>query len=398
MIFIYEDAWENFQPLSLMRPVSEIKCGALSFREKIERLLNTRTRLIVRDELLDLLPALWPQIAAGANHVPEGRHLFVVAGTLLTEPLPFWNKDEILLDANEQVIGVATDKLTGYQTPKSIADFLDSANIPQYKLPARRINYPWEIFPSLELELRRDFKGVGRFTSIDTNVIIYGDALRVEENAVIEAGTIIDTRKGPVTVGQGSVLKGHNFIEGPCYIGANSVVDSARLRAGSVLGPVCRVGGEVEASIFHGYVNKHHEGFIGHSYLGEWVNLGAMTTNSDLKNNYSEVKVRFRDKIISTGTIKFGCIIGDHTKTSIGTLIPTGAIIGIFANILGGGLCSKNLASFSWGETERYNLSQLTKTVEKVMSRRDVELSEDLLSYISLLYQKRAFSEVKNDE
>lgn len=387
MIFIYEDSWENFEPLSLLRPVTETRCGALSFREKLERLFGEDIRVIIREELLDLLSECWPELARNANKVPEGRHLFIAAGSVLTEPLAYIDSDELLVDEAENLLGFSTDSLSGYQSAESIQGFLEDADLTKHRIGGRRMLYPWEIFASLELEVTRDFKGELNEGEIDPHATIYGSALRIEEGARIEAGAVIDCRKGPVTVARNTFIKGPTLIEGPCYVGPESIVDSARLRAGTVLGPCCRAGGEVEASIFHAYVNKHHEGFMGHSYLGEWVNLGAMTANSDLKNNYSEVKVHLRGETLSTGLVKFGCIMGDHTKTAIGTLIPTGAMIGIFANILGGGLCSKNIPSFSWGEANVYELKKLLSTAEKVMQRRDVSMGEALRERIIALYK-----------
>lgn len=388
MIFIYEDKVENFEPLSLLRPVSEIRCGVLTFREKLEKLLGEKVRLIVRDELCELCAEQWPGLAQGINQVPEGRHLFFPAGTMLTEPLSPLDADELLVDKEDRVVGFATDGLSGHQTPEGIEGFLKKKKLTKHRIPARRIYYPWEIFASLELEVTRDFEGELKEGKIDPQATVYGSALRLEKGAQVEAGTVIDCRKGPVTVARNALVKGPTLIEGPCYVGPETIVDSARLRAGTVLGPCCRVGGEVEASIFHAYVNKHHEGFIGHAYMGEWVNLGAMSANSDLKNNYSDVKVSFGGQIRSTGLMKFGCLIGDHTKTAIGTLIPTGSIIGIFANLLGGGLASKDIPSFSWGEASVYELEKLLETAERVMARRDVSISETLCKRIIGLHEE----------
>ncbi|TKJ42021.1 hypothetical protein CEE36_07290 [candidate division TA06 bacterium B3_TA06] len=387
MIFIYEDSWENFEPLSLLRPVTETRCGALSFREKLARLSGEDIRGIIREELLDLLSECWPELARDANKVPEGCHLFIAAGSVLTEPLAYIDSDELLVGEAENLLGFSTDSLSGYQSAESIQGFLEDADLTKHRIGGRRMLYPWEIFASLELEVTRDFEGELAKGTLDPHATVYGSALRLEKGARVEAGTVIDCRKGPVTVARNALIKGPTLIEGPVYVGPESIVDSARLRAGTVLGPCCRAGGEVEASIFHAYVNKHHEGFIGHSYLGEWVNLGAMTANSDLKNNYSEVKVNLAGETISTGLVKFGCIMGDHTKTAIGTLIPTGAMIGIFANILGGGLCSKNIPSFSWGEANVYELKKLLSTAEKVMQRRDVSMGEALRERIIALYK-----------
>jgi len=148
----------------------------------------------------------------------------------------------------------------------------------------------------------------------------------------------------------------------------------------SSIGHTCRVGGEVEESVFHSYVNKYHAGFIGHSYVGSWVNFGAMTTNSDLKNNYSGIRVTLNGDLIDTGSIKVGSFIGDHTKFGIGTLLTTGINIGVCCNIFGGTLITdKEVPSFSWGDSsgyQKYDVDKAVATANVTVGRRDVELSD----------------------
>jgi hypothetical protein len=146
----------------------------------------------------------------------------------------------------------------------------------------------------------------------------------------------------------------------------------------------------VESCIFQGYSNKHHEGFLGHSFVGEWVNIGAMTTNSDLKNNYSSVRVKLGDKVIDSGMIKLGCFIGDHSKLGIGTLIPTGAVIGSFVNFFGGGIMPRYLPSFKWlgpGVDEKYTLDKAVETARMVMNRRGVKLTREYENLIRANYK-----------
>ena len=147
--------------------------------------------------------------------------------------------------------------------------------------------------------------------------------------------TVLDAEHGPIYLDEGAVVHPFTRIEGPCYIGQNSVLFGCKCRAGNSIGPMCRVGGEVESTILHGYSNNYHDGFLGHAYVGEWVNLGAMTTNSDLKNDYSEISVVLDGKVsVPTGETKLGALIGDHVKTSIGTLFNTGAYVGAMTMIV----------------------------------------------------------------
>jgi len=171
-------------------------------------------------------------------------------------------------------------------------------------------------------------------------------------------------------------------IEGPCYIGPKCILLGAKCREGMSIGPMCRVGGEVEESIIQGYSNKYHDGFLGHAYVGEWVNLGALTTNSDLKNDYSSVSVVLDGKApIDTGSTKVGSIIGDHTKTSIGTLLNTGSFVGAMALLLATGKpLPKHIPSFAWfieGVVSKgFGKGKLYETAKTAMSRRKCQWTQ----------------------
>jgi len=139
---------------------------------------------------------------------------------------------------------------------------------------------------------------------------------------------VLDAGNGPIVVERDALIEPHSFIAGPCWIGAGTHVLGGKLGGGVSLGPVCRVAGEVEESIFQGFANKRHHGFVGHSIVGAWANLGALTTTSDLKNNYGPVRVSIGGKVHDTGESKVGAFLGDHVKTAIGTLLTTGAVAG----------------------------------------------------------------------
>ena len=188
---------------------------------------------------------------------------------------------------------------------------------------------------------------------------------------------VIDAEHGPVYIDEGAEIHPFTRIEGPCYIGKNSILLGAKCREGNSIGPFCRIGGELEESIIHGFSNKYHDGFIGHSYVGQWVNLGALTTNSDLKNDYSNVSVMLDGKTsIDTGSTKVGSLIGDHTKTSIGTLFNTGSYVGAMAIIMATGKpLPKFIPSFSWfiegNVTKGFGRRSLYQTAEKATGRRN---------------------------
>jgi UDP-N-acetylglucosamine diphosphorylase/glucosamine-1-phosphate N-acetyltransferase len=180
-------------------------------------------------------------------------------------------------------------------------------------------------------------------------------------------------------IGPDAVVTAFSRLEGPCVIGPRSRVNGANLRAGTTLGPDCRVGGEIECSIIQGCSNKAHEGFLGHSYLGEWVNLGAGTQTSDLRNDYGEVSVVVNGRLIRTGQNKIGCFLGDHTKTAVGTLLNTGTSVGAFCNLLPDGLLPRRIPSFvrclEGRLTYNDDLENQLNTAGRVMARRGRELT-----------------------
>jgi UDP-N-acetylglucosamine diphosphorylase/glucosamine-1-phosphate N-acetyltransferase len=183
---------------------------------------------------------------------------------------------------------------------------------------------------------------------------------------------VLDARSGPIYLGQGTIVRPHSYLRGPLSIG-----------------PGCRLGGEVTHSLFHGYSNKAHYGFIGHSYIGEWVNLGAGTTNSNLKNNYGTVKVQVNGKQVDSGQQFLGCFIGDYAKTGIGTLINTGTVIGLGANVLGGQVTPKSIPDLQWDEKSKYRLDDFLKAAETMMARRGIKMAPAKADLIRSIFAAR---------
>jgi UDP-N-acetylglucosamine diphosphorylase/glucosamine-1-phosphate N-acetyltransferase len=201
------------------------------------------------------------------------------------------------------------------------------------------------------------------------------------KNVKILPGVVLDASEGRIVIEENTVIEPFTYIKGPVYIGKNSLIKSGtKIYGPCVIGEFSKVAGEIAESVFHSYVNKQHDGFVGHSYICPFVNLGADTVTSDLKNNYSKVGIKLSGENIDTGMQLLGSIIGDHSKTSINTMLNTGSMIGIFANIFGGGFPSKEIASFSWNEagkqSEKYDIDKAIETARIVMSRRGLKMSE----------------------
>jgi UDP-N-acetylglucosamine diphosphorylase/glucosamine-1-phosphate N-acetyltransferase len=245
---------------------------------------------------------------------------------------------------------------------------------------------PWDLVARNGAHLERDFLEVGRPGVTNrhlTTMALVGpsDRLSIHDTARIDPYTVFDTTNGPISLGPNTWVQPFTRIEGPCAIGAETQLFRANLRGCVTIGPNCRIGGEVEAAIVHGYSNKYHEGFLGHAYVGEWVNLGAITSNSDLRNDYGEVRVPLQGDPIPTGQAKVGCFIGDHTRTGMGSMLNTGTAIGVMCNVLPAGiLLPKHVPSFTavlYGRVAPgFSLDQVFQTARIVMDRRGKSFNE----------------------
>jgi UDP-N-acetylglucosamine diphosphorylase/glucosamine-1-phosphate N-acetyltransferase len=204
----------------------------------------------------------------------------------------------------------------------------------------------------------------------------------------------LDVRDGPIYIGDDTKIHAGSRITGPTYIGDKVIIPTGLIREGCTIGPVCRIGGELEETIIQGYTNKYHLGFIGHAYIGEWVNMGAATTNSDLKNTYGTVQVATNGRNVDTGSTKVGCFIADHAKTSIGTQIYTGKKIGVASQAHG--FITKDIPSFTiWPQSlgakpvELY-LKSAIETQKRAMSRRNVQQTKEDAELLKKLFELTA--------
>jgi UDP-N-acetylglucosamine diphosphorylase/glucosamine-1-phosphate N-acetyltransferase len=230
---------------------------------------------------------------------------------------------------------------------------------------------------------------------VETGVhMLQPEAIHVARGARVMPGAVLNAEGGPILIQENAVVEPLAYIEGPAVVGEGSRVKAgAQIREGTVLGPVCKVGGEVEATVFQGYANKQHDGFVGHSFVGEWVNLGAGTITSDLKNNYSNV--RYYDGVdgwlarkgIDSGQRLLGLMVGDFTKSGIGATFPTGAVVGCGCNLYGTELQPAYVPSFVWGTPghfQEHRIDDMIETAARAMERRKTELR---VEYDSLIRQ-----------
>lgn len=260
------------------------------------------------------------------------------------------------------------------------------------------ITRPWDLVSHNCRQLELDFadEGVSQPSS-SPHVQCLGDDrdVYISEQAEIDPYVVIDTRTGPVSIDRDVHIQSFTRIEGPCHISRGSKVFRALIHHGTTIGPDCRVGGEIEESILHSHVNKYHEGFLGHSYVCPWVNLGAITTTSDLKSDYSDVAVPLQGEMVDTGLTKVGSFIGDHSKTAIDSMFNTGSSIGIMALVLPGGrLLPRHIPSFcnvSFGNVAAsWPLEKALHTAKMAMERRGLELTPIAEQLLRVVYEMTA--------
>ena len=407
--------FENLLPLTYTRPVYELFCGMSTLREKLVQLYpNAKLHLLSRDYLIPVLKQKvfahsYNQISAIA-----GEDCLFLNGRLLAHPemdidIPLQGEDEFFIHGDQFVAARVTSKTSCSIHPEEWTRFAEDI-LKQYPLIAAEIfknrakkvtpvevemiNYPWDLvhlnpwaIKVDTLYLEPQIQGF-----LDPSVTIYGSEYDVfiGTDAQVEAGVVLDVTEGPIVIGQQAVITPYTSIIGPAFIGPYARIETAQIREGTSIGPHCRVGGEINASIFHGYSNKPHVGYIGHSYIGEWVNLEALTTNSNFKN-YETIKIVINGKSINSNKSKVGCFIGDYTQMGIGTLIPPGALIGVGCDIFGGTV-PQMVPSFSAGKAEDFFPCELDKLIENAkenMKRRGVEQTEADVQLLRTLYHRK---------
>jgi UDP-N-acetylglucosamine diphosphorylase/glucosamine-1-phosphate N-acetyltransferase len=398
VICIYEgDGLDRLSPLCDLRPAFDLRCGRFTLLGKFRRLYpNELMFLWVREGIAGVAAEAHPDCRVNTN--PRQGRLFFSATAILDEPVSAEGPESVLM---------AGDDVVGFRVCADCVEELNSvrglrADLAEEQVKARVVKWPWDLVEMNagelleETEVRRQKsegrgqKSGGGSGRIERGVVIVGDRkkLHMESGSRVWPGTVVSTETGPVFLDRDVVVRPGSFVEGPCYIGPGTVIDDAKVRPGCSFGPNCRIGGEVEASVFQGYANKHHEGFIGHAFVGEWANLGALTTNSDLKNAYQPVQVVWQGKAIDTGLLKVGCFIGDHAKTAIGTLINTGTRVGTFANWFERGLSPKEIPAFAWGSKAHWPLGHVLANARKVMGRRGMTLSPAYEQVLRALYAR----------
>ncbi|MBU1356469.1 MAG: hypothetical protein KJ620_07865 [Candidatus Edwardsbacteria bacterium] len=381
-IILYEDhLYPELYPLTYLRPVWDLRCGAFSLKQRLEK--GVKSAIVHQ----------WTKRERGmfstALSVAKGPVLLVNGRAFISQKdlsALLKTKGKAAVTGDGFIAALKLDDAPGIG--KILSSDPDESILLKLAEGARKISssaklfrHLWEMVDHNGPAIANDagyFKSSSHPLPKGSYLLGKRSDLKISAKAVIEPGVVIDTRQGPVIIEAGAVIRPFSRIEGPCYIGPDALIDGAKLRPGVSAGQGCRLAGEIEETVIMDFSNKHHDGFLGHSYIGSWVNLGAQTCNSDLKNNYGNITVWVNGRYVDSGRIKAGCFIGDHSKTAIGTMINTGAVVGIGCNIFGGPV-KKYLPSFSWGCSDKFHDHKLEKalaTSRMVMGRRKQELPE----------------------
>jgi UDP-N-acetylglucosamine diphosphorylase/glucosamine-1-phosphate N-acetyltransferase len=370
-------------PFTFTRPVSEIRIGILTIREKWERFLGHPVSFFTEE----YLKKKFPLKNEPANILINGS---VLPDQSLVEEIKSLQPGD-MISSNGSLVAwhVTGDQLN---TIRSMHNTDVSGS--KKNLSVQKINFCWDIFSMNQKALNDDFqlltKGKKSQPLSNTNKTINPENIFLEEGAKVECA-ILNASGGSIYIGKNAEVMEGSMIRGPFSLGENAQLKlGTKIYGATTIGPQCKVGGEVSNSVIFGFSNKAHDGFLGNSVIGEWCNIGADSNNSNLKNNYSQVKMwNYKDEnFINTGLNFCGLMMGDHSKCSINTMFNTGTMVGVSANIFGTGFPPKFIPSFSWGGSDGFKTYRHDEAVEvasRVYERRGMKLDNDdqkILKYL----------------
>jgi UDP-N-acetylglucosamine diphosphorylase/glucosamine-1-phosphate N-acetyltransferase len=395
-ICIFEDEfYRELLPLVYFKPVYDLKCGATTLREKILRFYQNGTFIFhVRDYLTNVLKEKSP--GALINEIPHGvDRLLLINGRVLfnesvAKKVEYDGHDTVYMTRNAVAAAWISGKnvaILRERIGNSLVGGNDFSGVMKRELAdVSLVRYPWELVSYNGSQLVDDFKiltnqhprSLGKIH--DGAHLLNPSQIFIDEGAKIMPGVVLDAEDGPIYISKGVKVMPNAVIQGPAFIGDGSIIRiGAKIYKNTTIGEICRIGGEVDDSIVHGYTNKQHDGFIGHSYLGEWVNVGANSNNSDLKNDYGNVKVYNDGAFVDTGLQFVGLTMGDHSKCGINSMFNTGTVVSVSCNVYGAGFLPKYVPPFTWGDASgklvAYKIEKAIEVAKRVMARRNIKLS-----------------------
>lgn len=383
-LVVFDDARARlWSPFSETRPVGELRFGAMLLRERIERVAGLRcvahlagAELVGWDE-----PGAPP--ARSPDELDDSRPRLYWSSRAVPASLPALPTDRrVILQTGDTVVGWLIPAGEPGPDPDTLRSpgFVDGVETAEVK--AELLPWPWTLVARFADRLMSDLSAMhdpardpGTLPGVHRRG---GHGLHLEAEAEIGPGVVLDLREGPIRLEEGVQVDGPGRLVGPLHLGRGSRVFGGSLTRVAT-GDVCKLQGEIADSVFLGYANKAHDGYLGHALVGRWVNLGAGTTNSDLKNSYGSVRVELPTGRIDTDLMKVGVFLGDHVKTGIGTLLTTGGLVGAGSNVFGGGPAAPAyLAPFSWssaGGVVPFRFDKFVEIAQAAMARRDQTLT-----------------------
>ena len=383
-IIIFEDNLvSNLEPFSLNHASFEVKSGIYSNLERFRLSFKEyNICLVVRDRIKEIVVEKYSNFLVNPEILPMG---YCINGKVIWDEK--YNK---ILNKN-----VNNHNLVFYNDTENLLlnDFynLDHLRKNENIYDLNIIDYLWDAIDNIPKQISKDINNLNlnvEYNFPSTSHFINKDEIIIDKNSIIKPGCILDAEKGPIVIKSNVIVDIGSKIQGPVFIDESTyVAPGANIRPGTVIGPSCKIGGEVSNSIFHANSNKVHDGFLGHSYVGEWVNIGAGTNNSNLKNNYSTVRFNFKNNEIDTDRLFLGALIGDYTRIGISTMLNTGTYIGIGANVFGAGFQKKYIESFSWGNSGLVDFHKFINTCILMKERRNKKLSEIEKNILEQIYK-----------
>ncbi len=383
-LFLLEPAapGPEWAPFAGVRPLSELRAGAWKIRERWEAALDLDTTAILGGPAPDFHEGFEPPLAPLTTIVGPA----VIAASWFA---PTGGALDRTGSSRRLTHGGVT---VAWIVPADATWAGPSDDGPSLEIPGRLLHGSHDLLAALEQFLAPDCLGfaAGEADPVPDSSIVLGDpSLVLCRGALVEPGVVFDTRAGAIVLEAGVEVRSGSRLEGPFHAGERCRLLGGHLRA-SVIGPRCSVKGEISTSLFLGYANKSHDGFVGHSIVGHWVNLGAGTTTSNLKNTYGTVALEVAGKRLPTGRQFLGTLFGDHAKTAIGTMLSTGTVVGAGANVFGPGAVPKYVPPMAWGSDGRERVTEegFLKVAERVLPRRDVAFTPERRASLAATYRR----------
>lgn len=399
--FFEDHCLEKFHPLTLTRPVYDLRVGIFTLGEKWQRALQTDQPVTgpLREHLRGVFHEVNPAEIKEPVYWINPRF---IPTSPLTEKVKNLSAGDALISENGHLIAAVVSSDIHHKWYKENISLKDVLKKEFSEKNITVIKNSWELFQLNGSQIVQDVELLHQKPKKDPSefphaVFINPEQIYIEEGAIIEPGAMLLATDGPIYVGKNAHIMANSVVRGPSAICKKSVVKmGAKIYKDTTIGPVCKVGGEVANVIFHSYTNKGHDGYAGNSVFGQWCNLGADTNTSNLKNNYSTVKVTDwkTSKQVDTGQQFIGTIMGDHSKTGINSMLNTGTLCGVCCNLFSDGYPPKFVPSFSWVSGQNivpYHFDKAVDAMAKMMARRSVELSRPYYKMMKALFDSTSF-------